>query len=252
MLEKTNESRKQETYRVLAEATEIVEAQGLQEKRLILVAKEDWHLGILGIVAGRIRERYNRPTFVVAIDDAGMWKGSGRSIDAFHLADAIRAHPDLMGGGGHAKAAGCHFAADNLEAVRAALEEYAAQALTDEDLVPVCEADVAVSANEVTPNLFRDVQAMEPCGMGNPTARFFASGKIAELKETRTPEHWQIALQTEDGRSPFLTAFGLRTQYPDLKPGTRANLGFTIKTEEWQGRIQTKWSFEAIEIDPAA
>lgn len=252
-LERINAARKQEQDRILREAYEMVEAENLHEKRLILVAKEGWHLGVVGIVAGKIREKYNRPAFVVGVDEAGqMWKGSGRSIDAFHLAEAIKAHPEIMGGGGHAKAAGCHFPTDNLALVRQALEDYAEQRLTEEDLLPVCHADVAVSAQEVSPSLFRDIQAMEPCGTGNYEARFFTTGTILETVPTRTEEHWQISLQTENGRSPRFVSFGLRAQHPDLKPGAKANLAFSIKTEEFKGKMYNKWVCQAIEIEPTA
>jgi len=72
------------------------------DRNVIVVAREGWHAGIVGIVAGRLVEQFYRPTFVLTVDSTGLCKGSARTIPGFHLADAIRAFPELMSGGGHA------------------------------------------------------------------------------------------------------------------------------------------------------
>ncbi|MBC8065034.1 MAG: single-stranded-DNA-specific exonuclease RecJ, partial [Chlorobia bacterium] len=125
-IEQFNIDRKDSQQKMIEEAIEMVETQGLAEKYVIAVASADWHAGIVGLVAGRLVERYNRPAFCFIIDEArGLYKGSARSIPAFSVVDAIRAYPDLIEGGGHNMAAGCSFLSSEFENVAALLNEYA-------------------------------------------------------------------------------------------------------------------------------
>ncbi len=250
-IEVINRNRKAEQDRIFAEALEMIETQGLGEKAIIVVANAGWHLGVVGVVAGKLRERYNRPAFVLSFhEEDQVWKGSGRSIDAFHLADAIQAHGDLMSGGGHAKAAGCHFDKDNLEAVQKALEAYAGSKLSAEDLELVCSADVEVEADDLDGVFFQELALLEPCGMGNPKPRLAARGTIGDLKPTKTDEHWQLRVKTARGSSGWFTAFGLRKTHGDLAPGTPVEVVFKPEVEEYKGTIYHKWKPELVLVMP--
>ncbi len=144
-VEANNKARREAQSKMIDEAQEMIESDPQGVRRFVVVGSPNWHPGVVGIVAGRLVERYNRPALVVGIDPAsGFCKGSARSVQGFNLASAIHAFPDLMAGGGHAAAAGCSFAFENFEAVRDALDAYATDHISDEDLVPRFFADVEI------------------------------------------------------------------------------------------------------------
>ncbi len=135
----------------------------------IVLASRDWHQGVIGIVASRLVERYHRPTILIAIDEHGDAKGSGRSIPGFHLLDALNAcsgHLDHFGG--HRYAAGVGLKAECVDDFAAAFETAVGEILGDIIPVPLLDIDVAVCPTEVNLALAHELQRMEPFGAGNP------------------------------------------------------------------------------------
>lgn len=133
-----------------------------------------WHLGVVGIVASRVLQEFYRPTIIVG-GDGELWRGSGRSIEGFNLAAALRECDDLlMRHGGHAMAAGLTIHPDKLDLFRRRLNELARRALPPERLLPPLRLDAEVGLDEITLAALAELDRLRPTGQGNPGVQFFA------------------------------------------------------------------------------
>ncbi len=242
-IEEVNSKRREEQLRVMEEAVSLVFAQGLDKRNLIMVAHEGWHAGIVGIVAGRLVEQFCRPTFVLTVDAAtGTAKGSARTIPGFNLADAIRAFPDLMSGGGHAMAAGCSMPAENVPLALDALDAYAGERLKPEDFVPSIRVDMEVDAAEVNMSAAESLSKLEPFGFGNPEPVFLARHiGVAQILPTKSPQHVRLTLQSQTGSTMNGIAFGIGERFTQAGSGIHADLLFQANVDEWKGSRNLKW-----------
>lgn len=222
----------------------MVVSNGWQERHVIVVGGPNWHAGIVGIVAGRLVDQFHRPCFVVTMNtETGFCKGSARTIPNFHLADAIRAHPDIMTGGGHAMAAGCSFRIEDFERVADALDLYARERLTPEDLIPAVTADLEIDPAEITIPALQGLAQMEPFGCANPEPMFVARNvSFAQILPTKSPTHVRLTLRPEMGTPVQGIAFNIGERVSDAGVGTRADLLFQPQLDEWRGNLQLKWS----------
>lgn len=239
-LDSANQERQAIERSILDAAFEQAEARAAQ-KGLVLYA-EGWHPGVIGIVASRVVERFHRPTVMVGVMD-GLGRGSGRSIEAFHLYDALKAcAPHLARFGGHKHAAGLSVEEKNLEAFRTAFEEVAAQRLTDEDLVPRCRVDALVSLEELDDRAVQAVQELGPFGAGNPepvfaTRRCSATPRVVTSKKGGV-DHLKLRFE----HAWKLDAIGF--QMADRLSLTEGpmDLAYQVSLDEWNGerRVQLK------------
>lgn len=173
-LDQYNTERREVESAVLDAAMEQAERQATDDAPLILVAANGWHPGVIGIVAGRIKEAFNRPACVVAIEN-GLGKGSGRSVRGVDLGPAvIAAHQAgiLVNGGGHAMAAGFSVAEDKIPEFRTFLADHISRQLAGERLAPDIGIDGAISPEGATVELIEMLDAAGPFGAGNPRPRF--------------------------------------------------------------------------------
>lgn len=178
-LKALNEERKALTEQALDEAVDRIEHSSLKEDKVLVVYLPDCHESIAGIVAGKIRERYYRPTFVLTDAQEGV-KGSGRSIDAYHMYEEMNRCSDLFTKfGGHKLAAGLSLERDHVEVFRRRINELAT--LTEEDLTEKLEIDMRLPFSYITEQLVEELQRLEPFGKGNGKPVFAQSG----LKVTR-------------------------------------------------------------------
>lgn len=187
-LDAYNRERREIEAATLAAAVEQAEATP-QSPALVFVASEGWHPGVIGIVAARLKERYQRPACVVAVGD-GIGKGSGRSVAGLALGPAVIAARQaglLLNGGGHAMAAGFTVAADRVEALRAFLSERLGDGLDPARLVPELAIDGALSAAAAQAGLIDHVDALAPFGAANPEPRFaLPSVRLAQVEPVGT------------------------------------------------------------------
>lgn len=163
-LKEVNDDRKQMTEEQCQEAEEIIEAKGL--KHVIVVYKEDFHEGIVGLIAGRIKEKYNRPVFILT-KNGDQIKGSGRGIDGFHLKEALdelAKQSLIVGGGGHAKACGLTLTEDMLEGFEKVVNEMAEKCLTEDDFQKIYHVDYVLKPGDVTLHVIEDLKELEPFG----------------------------------------------------------------------------------------
>ena len=142
-----------------------------QKKKGLVIAHEDWHRGVVGIVASRILDRYYRPVFVLAIDGDEA-HGSGRCIEGMNLADSLNACSDLLvKHGGHEAAAGLTIKTENIDEFAAQFDQYACEHLSDEDLIPRLKLDLEVQSSYLTLQAIEGLQQLEPFGEDNSPPR---------------------------------------------------------------------------------
>lgn len=177
-LDAANAERQAVERGILEQAIAMVDGSGTYPGcKSIVLASADWHQGVVGIVASRLVERYHRPTILIAIDEQGTAKGSGRSIPGFHLLDALTASSGhLERFGGHRYAAGVGLKATCIDGFAAAFEANAVKMLGDSELVPILDIDVDVNPAEVDLALVKELQRMEPFGAGNPEPTLMLRG----------------------------------------------------------------------------
>lgn len=195
-----NAERQAEEARIVATVTAQLEAdRQLRESYCIVVDGEGWHKGVIGIVASRIVDRYNRPALVIA-REGEMAQGSGRSIEAFHLMEALESCGHLFTRfGGHAHAAGFALQSANIPELRAKLDAWAQAKLTPEDLKPVLRYDAEITLDDITPQLFEAITQLQPFGMGNPVPVFTARGvRLLAPPRVLKEKHGKLRLR-QDG-----------------------------------------------------
>lgn len=239
-LEGMNTERQALDQRILDEAIEQVERQcdPVRHAGLVL-ASDDWHPGVVGIVASRVVERYGRPTFLIAFDgDTG--KGSGRSISRFNLHAALHRCGDLLERfGGHHMAAGLTLKRSQLEAFRERFAEIAREELTVEELGPEQRVDLVVGMDDISDDLERLCRHLEPCGMGNPSPVFGARGVRLEGMRRVGQNHLKATIAGADSRLGAI-GFGWADRAAWLNPADReasVDVAFRLEQNEYQGSV---------------
>jgi single-stranded-DNA-specific exonuclease len=176
-LDRLNSDRQEEERRILQSiTTNFEERPALRDAFCIVIDGEGWHRGVIGITATRVVERYGRPTLVISRNGEEA-HGSGRSIRAFHLLNALESCAGLFTRfGGHAHAVGFSLPVANLPELRGRLDEYARACLTLADFDPSLNFDAELSLDQVNPEFFNLLQKLEPFGVGNPQPVFAARG----------------------------------------------------------------------------
>ena len=193
-----------------AEVQAAAEAGAGQPGAVCVVAGAGWHPGVIGIVAGRLKEKLGVPAIVIAIDEAGVGKGSGRSIPGVDLGQAVLAAKEeglLIAGGGHAMAAGLTIAGDRIDAFRAFLEDRLAEPVARAAGERALLVDALVAPRGVTPGLVDALDAGGPYGMGWPTPRV-AAGPVRVVKaDVVGSGHVRAIMAGDDGANLKSVAF---------------------------------------------
>jgi len=235
-LDRENQARQEIERRILEQATEDALARVRAGERGLVLARDGWHAGVVGIVASRIAERFHRPAVLVALSE-GEGKGSGRSVEGFHLYDALAAcAPHLSRFGGHRHAAGLTVERGRLDAFRAAFEAEARARLAEEDLVPRCRIDGWVAEGDVTARAAEDLARLGPFGAGHPEPVFALRGAASRARTVGAEgAHLKLALGRLDA-----IGFGMGERLAACAGPLEA--AFTIGFDEWDGarRLQLK------------
>ncbi len=201
---------------------------------------EDWHPGVIGIVASRVVERQHRPAILIAIDGDGIGHGSGRSIPGFDLLGALHAAAEqLERYGGHRAAAGLTVHGGRLDALRAAIEAHAAAVLTPELLQPVERVDAVVSGAELGLGLAEELELLEPCGAGNPGPRLFVPGaRFGDLRSMGEGRHARFSVSSGGARAAAVS-FGCEGRL-GVEPGEPADATFRLERNVWNGAVEPR------------
>ncbi len=241
-LTRENDRRRETERAIFDEARDQVVANGWdhEDRRAIVVAKEGWHAGVVGIVASRLVEAFARPAIVLDIcgGDGGTAQGSGRSIDGFSIHDALAACGPLLDRfGGHSMAAGVALPAASLDAFREALWAHAAERLSPSDLTHAIDVDAEVRLEDCTVALFDQIGQLEPFGRGNPSPRLLLRGAAVDRPATRMGgggRHLSVMLR-QDQRIMRAVGFGLGDLVEELPAGVAVDVVFEPRVSEWQG-----------------
>ena len=217
-LEQLNKKRKTEQNSAIKEIKE----RGISDEPVI-VETGKWHEGILGIVAGRLVEDYKKPAFVLTETTEGVFKGSGRSFGDFNLADALAYIKDtIIGGGGHAGAAGVKLARENLYKFREQLNDYYRSLhLMDQEKYFISTPDLEITdLSDLTLELLEDLKSLEPFGPGNEEPVFrLKNVQIANLTRMGSDRnHLRLDLRDKNGKYLKLVAFFAPEKWFALDP----------------------------------
>lgn len=251
-----NDRRRQTERAILAEAIELVDGQGhaADDRRALVLAREGWHPGVIGIVASRLAERYHRPVVMLGIDpDTGEAKGSARSVSGVDLHAAISAcsqHLDKFGG--HAMAAGMTLAADNVDAFRDALVQQVNALLAPDDLAPRIRLDAEVDLTQCNAALFTALERMGPFGCANPAPRLRICGAITARPAQRMGaegKHLTVSLRGAGGGAIRAVGFGLGDRAEGLPAGVAVDVAFKPSLNTWRG--VTSPELHLLDIRPA-
>jgi len=201
-LDQLNTERQEEERRILNAVEERFSGDpALCDAYCIVVDGEGWHRGVIGITATRIVERYNRPTVVISREGDEAF-GSGRSIGCFHMLEAIESCSTLFSRyGGHSHACGFAMPAANVDELRSRLDQFARARLTLADFDPILDLDAELFLAEVTPELFHNLQLLEPYGMGNPEP-IFATRGVQLVAPPRILKEKHVKLKLKTGPVP--------------------------------------------------
>ena len=252
-LHSLNQDRRETEAEILRMVLEECAGAAVTDDHAALVfSGANWHRGVVGIVASRLVERYSRPVFVLSEED-GLAQGSGRSIAAFHLLNALESMPDLFSRfGGHRQAAGVSLAADRVEEFRRRLNDYAAARLTPADFTPQIAIDATVTLRELTTGpAVEELLAMAPFGFGNPAPTLAILGAdVAGTPVVMKEKHLRVHLR-QDGRSLFPKAWNFAERAPDFSSGP-VDAAFSVEEDLYSaGRDFTNWAAVLRDVRPA-
>jgi len=241
-IDSINNERKTEQERIYQEAVQKVLAEGKAEKNVIVIANENWHSGVIGIVAGKLVEYFRRPCFVASIDPkSGMIKGSARSIPGFNLADALRSHEGLISGGGHAMAAGFSAEVAAIDDLNNALHDYAGGILSEDDFLPQIRIDAEIDPSSVSMAMAESLAMLEPFGVGNPEPVFLARGvQFAQVLPTRNPSIVRLVVRHSKGTSNGVMFSGGEAM-AGWDRNQQVDVVFRAMVDEYNGSRSVKW-----------
>jgi len=233
-LDALNFERRSTEKRILEECLASVD----ESRSGLVLAGEGWHRGVVGIVASRVVERYHRPALVLERNaEQGVAQGSGRSIEAFHLLDALESMSDLFRKfGGHSHAAGVTLDLARLDEFVRRFDDYAKTKLTPEDFRPELRIDAEASAAEWDQSAAADVQRLAPFGHGNPMPVFLLRG--AKMEST-TPmgesgKHFKIRFE-QNGAKLFAKAWNFDERAGEIMPGVKVDAAVTVEDDSYWG-----------------
>ena len=240
-LETLNRDRQAVEDRILRSAVAQIEAwpESRRRRRGYVLWDEDWHEGVIGIVASRLVERFNRPVVMITGTAEGDWKGSGRSVSSFDLHGALAASSvHLRRFGGHRAAAGLSIDPGQLEGFAQAFAAHADLALTDVDLVPTTRIDAVVAGRELTLPLATELQRLAPFGLGNPDVTLLVpSCEPVAPALVGDGKHLRFRVRQRDRDAGSAIGFGLGGQLDRLRRPVRYDVACRLKENHWNGTV---------------
>ncbi len=242
-LDRMNRERREIEVDMQASALALLEETRPGDAYSLAIHREDWHTGVVGLLASRLKDRLHRPVFAFAADSGGRLRGSGRSIPGMHLRDALdlvdKREPGVMERfGGHAAAAGCTLAPGGLGAFRAAFVAVARQLLTPSDLEELIETDGELSPTELSLE-FAHLLKRQVWGQGFPEPRFAGSFEVAAQRVVGE-KHSKLAL-LRDGQRFSAMLFGRAEPLP-----SRIDAVYRVEENEYQGAATLQLTLEHV------
>lgn len=236
-LDKENTKRQLTEQEIHNEAIEMIASDpNFQKKKVIVLAKEGWHNGVIGIVASRITERFYRPCILISLDN-GMGKGSGRSISSFNLFDALTECDSLLATfGGHSVAAGLSINGSDIDEFSKKINKYADDVLSEDDMLPVVKIDCLLNGQNLTLSTAKILSSLEPYGMGNEKPTFALKNATVENISTVGAESKHLRLLiNKDGVKVSCIGFSMGECANEIKTGDLIHLAFKLDINTYQG-----------------
>src|SRR3954451_10285705 len=240
-LEELNRDRQIVEDKILRAAIGQVEEwpEATRRRKAYVVWGEDWHEGVIGIVASRLVERYNRPVVLLAGGD-GLWKGSGRSISSFDLHGALRKCAQFLERfGGHRAAAGLSISTESIEPFAEAFAAQAEGLLTPDDLVPTTAVDAVLPRGaKLTLDLCEELRRLAPFGLGNPEVTLLAPGcQLGDLATVGEGKHLRFRVHRDGRDAGGAIAFGQGTKLDRYRRVGQYDVAFRLQENRWNGTV---------------
>lgn len=243
-LNKNNTDRQKLTDQIVTEARKQIKETGQENNSIIFIFGENWATGIVGLIASRIKEEFNKPAIAMGFNN-GLVTGSGRSVSGFNMIEALKTMPDFFYKfGGHPQACGFSLKnRDRLEEFKKTLLAKADIGTSDLDLTPQIKIDAEVDLDEVNWKLYDLLQKFEPFGVGNEEPLYAATGLTVMSVEPVGADGKHLRLMVKHNshvvRKTIAFGFGNVERHPDnwstLRLGDKIDLAFTVGVNEWNG-----------------
>ena len=244
-LDELNTQRQKTEERIFTEARERVEERGLDKKyKCLVLASPDWHRGVIGIVASKLKERFNRPVILFACED-GKASGSGRSIPEVPLIDLLEECRHIfLSYGGHKLAVGCTLPVERLAELKAALNPLADARIPEESLTRKIKIDGPLAFAELDDRFLDVLARFVPFGVGNPKPLFMADGvEVVGDPRVLQGKHLKLLVR-QNGRVLEALAWDGADLRHVLRRGSRVSLAFSLMVSEYLGRRKVSLSIE--------
>jgi len=234
---KLNRERQKREKEILKEAETMADKQLEKNKEktyALVLFSDDWHPGIIGIVASKLVEKYYRPTIMIATDENGMGKGSARSIKYLNLFEALKDNSDFfIDYGGHSQAAGLSIKRENIEDFASHFNKYLQKHLTDDVFIPEQKIDSIIEEKDINYNLYSTIEKMSPFGIDN-------SKPVLAIKNVNLKKAYQVGkenkhlkIETEKGVKGI--AFNKGDLYPEIL-NSEIDIAFNLSLNDWKGK----------------
>ncbi|WP_446359399.1 single-stranded-DNA-specific exonuclease RecJ [Coleofasciculus sp. G2-EDA-02] len=253
--EEINKERQHLCEKIEKDAIALIEQEGLnwQQQRVLVLVQPGWHHGVIGIVASRLVERYGVPVFIGTYEDENQEqiRGSARGIPEFHVFDALQFCRDLLGKfGGHKAAGGFSLPTANLTAFQTQLSRFAHQCLEPEHLKPLVSIDVEANFNQITHNLYQQIDRLHPCGIDNSDPIFWTPNvKVVEQKIVGNG-HVKLTLSTVDSTKKLNAIAWRWGEYFPLP--SNIDIAYKLKDNAWNGNVTIELELVGIRVSESA
>lgn len=231
-LNSLNQKRQAMEEKIFDDAVKEIESRGLMKNKTIVLYNENWHPGVIGIVASRLSEHYWRPTILIALKDR-TGKGSGRGIPGLNLVDALKNCKELLiAYGGHKYAAGITISKENIPAFAKKFEESVSNSITEDDLTPELLIDAKISMKDLNKKLCSELELLEPFGTGNPEPNLLLDN--VKIIDKRIAGNNHLMLKVTDGENIIdAVGFGLGDKIDHFTD--KVDIIFYPELNNWNG-----------------
>lgn len=243
-----NRERQDIEHEIAAQAIVQVLAEKRQHDNVLVCSGTDWHPGVIGIAASRVKDRFYRPSLVISIHD-GIGKGSCRSIPGFNMYEALQSAQDLLlQFGGHPMAAGFSIAAEQIDAFRERLNAYGNSHMTADAYVPRLSVDEELTESDITLSLVQELRTLEPYGAGNAYPLFtLRHAVVTECRPIgRKKNHLRLLLEGPDGAAMTSVGWSMAAYCDRLFEGDEADVAFRLEKNEFRGNVSCQLMLEDI------
>jgi len=237
IIEENNRHRQQLEETVFKQAKEYIENNpDIKNRKIIIVAKENWPIGIVSIVASRLTREYNKPAIVLSIEE-GVGKGSARSINSINLLEWLkRCQAMLLEFGGHSYAAGLSIRQDQLESFITKINAIADQEINKDDLLPEINIDCKLNLSDIGDELMKEIELLSPHGQKNSRPVFLTQGLVVQgFPRYFGRNHVKFVVEDECGIMQEVIGFNMQNQVKDLTKGDKVDIVYSLNMENYSG-----------------